>query len=59
MNEENDGDHMKTADMVEGPGEKVTREEMAIAIKAMKPGKAAGPSEVCAGDDICWWRSKD
>ena len=31
--------------MVEGPIEKVTRKEMAIAVK---PGQAAGPSEVCA-----------
>ena len=34
--------------MVEGPIKKVTREEMAIVIKVMKPGKAPGPSEVCA-----------
>ena len=34
--------------MVEGPIKNVTREEMAIAIKVMKPVKAAGPSEVCA-----------
>ena len=47
-NEENDWDHVTEASMVEGPIENVTREEMAIAIKVMKPGKAAGPSEVCA-----------
>ena len=34
--------------MVEGPIKNVTREEMARAIKVMKPVKAAGPSEVCA-----------
>ena len=34
--------------MIEGPIENVTRNEMAIAIKVMKPRKAAGPSEVCA-----------
>ena len=34
--------------MVEGPIKNVICEEMAIAIKVMKPGKAAGPSEVCA-----------
>ena len=34
--------------MVEEPIKNVIREEMAIAIKVMKPGKAAGPSEVCA-----------
>ena len=33
--------------MVEGPIKNVTREEMAIALKVVKPGKAAGPSEVC------------
>ena len=34
--------------MVEGPIKNVTPKEIAIAIKVMKPGKAAGPSEVCA-----------
>ena len=34
--------------MVEGPIKNVTRKEMVIAIKVMKLGKAAGPSEVCA-----------
>ena len=34
--------------MVKGPIKNVTREEMAIATKVMKLGKAAGPSEVCA-----------
>ena len=48
MNKENDWDHVTEASMVEGPINNVTREEMAIAIKVMKPGKAAGPSEVCA-----------
>ena len=37
-----------TAGIVEGPIKNVTREEIAIAIKVMKPGKVAGPSEVCA-----------
>ena len=31
------------ATMVKGPTKNVTREEIAIAIKVMKPGKAAGP----------------
>ena len=34
--------------MIEGPTKNVTHEEMAIAIKVMKPGKAAGTSKVCA-----------
>ena len=34
--------------MVEGPIKNVTCEEIAMAIKVMKSGKAAGPSEVCA-----------
>ena len=48
MNKENDWDHVTAASMVEGSIKDVTREEMAIAIKVMKPGKAAGPSEACA-----------
>ena len=47
MNKENDWDHMTEASIVEGPIEKITYEKMAIAIKVMKPGKAAGPSKVC------------
>ena len=39
---------MTAASVVEGPLKNVTCEKMAIAIKVMKPGKAAGPSEVCA-----------
>ena len=48
VNKENDCDHVTAASMVEGPIKNVTREEMAIAIKVMKPKKAAEPSEVCA-----------
>ena len=48
MKKENDCDHVTEASIVEGPIKNVTREEMAIAINVMKPGKAAGPSEVCA-----------
>ena len=47
-NKKNDWDHMTAASMVKGSIKNVTREEMAIAVKVMKPGKAAGPSEVCA-----------
>ena len=48
INNENDWDHMTAATMVDGPIEKITRQEMTISIKAIKPGKVAGPSEVCA-----------
>ena len=41
MNKENDWDHVTEARMVEGSIKNVTREEMAIAIKVMKPGKTA------------------
>ena len=44
MNKENDRDHVTAASMVQGPIKNVVREEMAIAIKMMIPGKAAGPS---------------
>ena len=47
-NKENNWDHITGASMVEEPIEKVTHEKMAIAITAMKPGKAARPPEVCA-----------
>lgn len=48
MNEENEWDHMVEVDVVEGPIEKVTQDEIIKAIKTMKPRKAAGPSEVSA-----------
>ena len=48
MNKENDWDRVAEASMIEGRIKNVTLEEMAIATKLMKPGKAAGPSEVCA-----------
>ena len=47
MNKDNDWDHMTAASLIERLIKNVTREEMVIAIKVMKPGKAAGPSEVC------------
>ena len=49
MNKVNDRDHITEANMVEGPNKKITCKEMAmaIAITAMKPGKAAALSEVC------------
>ena len=48
MNKESDWDHETAASMVEGPIKNVTVDEMTMAIKVIKPGKAAGPSEVCA-----------
>ena len=53
MNKENDWDRVTAASVVEGSIKNVTCEEMAIAIKVMTPGKAAGPSAVWCRDDIC------
>ena len=49
MNVENEWDQMAEADMVEGPVEEVTYEEVIKAMNKMKLGKAAGPSEVNMG----------
>ena len=46
MNVKNEWDQMANADMVEGPVEEVTYEEVMEAMNKMKLGKAAGPSEV-------------
>ena len=46
MNEDNEWDHMVETDEVEGPMEKVARNEIVEAIQRMKSGKATGPSEV-------------
>ena len=46
MNEENEWDQRVEADVVEGPVERVSREEVVKAMGEMKTGKAAGPSEV-------------
>ena len=46
MNVENEWDQIVEADMVEGPVEGVTDEEVMEAMNRMKLGKAAGPSEV-------------
>ena len=46
MNEENEWDHMVETDVVEGPVEKVARNEIVEAIESMKSGKATGTSEV-------------
>ena len=45
---ENDWDHMMEINMMEESIEKVTGEEMVIAVRAVKPGKASGPFGVCA-----------
>ena len=47
-NKENDWDHVTAAFMIERLIRNVTRKEMAIAIKVIKRGKAAGFFEVCA-----------
>ena len=54
MNKESDWDHVTAASVVEGLITNVTNGEMAIAIKATKPEKAARPSKVCA-EMICAW----
>ena len=46
MNEENEWDQNVEADLVEGPVERVSREEVVKAMGEMKAGKAAGPLEV-------------
>ena len=46
MNKENEWDRMVETDLVEGPVEKVARNEMVEAIQSMKSGKATEPSEV-------------
>ena len=46
MNEENEWDRMVETDLVEGPVEKVVRDEIVEAIQSMKSGNANGTSEV-------------
>ena len=46
MNEENEWDQNVQADLVEGPVERVSGEEVVKALRKMKAGKAAGPSEL-------------
>ena len=48
MNEENEWDQIADADAVEGPIERVMREEIMEAFKYLKIGKATGPTEVHA-----------
>ena len=69
MNKENDWDHVTVVSMVEELIKNVTFKEMVIAIKVMKPGKAAGHPEVFAGMisaseevgfsvmvELCWYQ---
>ena len=46
MNKENKWDRMVETDVVEGPVEKVARNEIVEAIQSMKSRKATGPSRV-------------
>ena len=46
INEEDKWDHKVETDLVEGPVEKVDRNEIMEAMQSMKLGKATGPSEV-------------
>ena len=48
MNEENKWDQNVKAELMEAPAERVSWEEVLKAIREMKVGKAAGPSEVSA-----------
>ena len=45
MNEENEWDQNVKADLVEGPLERVSREDVIKAIAEMKAGKVAGQSK--------------
>ena len=47
MNEENKWDKMVETDVVEGPVEKVARNEIVKAMQKIKIAKATGPSQVC------------
>ena len=46
MNEKNEWDHMVETDVVEGPVEKVARNEIVEAMQRTKLYKETGPSEV-------------
>ena len=57
MNEKNKWDKFADADVVEGPIERVMREEIIEAVKYLKIGMAPGPTEVnaemiLAGGDV-------
>jgi len=46
MNEKNEWDHVTEADIIEGPIERVSHDEIVKMIGSMKTRKAPGPSEV-------------
>ena len=46
LNVKNDWDRILEADIVEGPCELISEREVGEAIRSMKVGKAAGPSEI-------------
>ena len=48
MNEDNEWDQLADADTVEGPIERVTREEIMEAFKHLMIEKAPGPTEIYA-----------
>ena len=50
MNEENEWDQISDADTVEGPIERVMREEIMETFKYIKIGKAPGPTGLCRND---------
>ena len=48
LNTENTRDELEVAEQVEGPEMNIQKEEVEAALKAMKRGKAAGPTEIQA-----------
>jgi len=46
LNEENEWDHVTKADIIEGPVERISHNEIVKSIESMKTSKAPGPSEV-------------
>ena len=53
MNKENEWDHMVETDVVEGPVEKVARNEIVEAMQRMKSGKATGEIRVKVMMELC------
>ena len=48
MNEKNECDQIANADAIQGPIERVLKEEIMVALKHLKIGMAPGPSQVYA-----------
>jgi len=46
MNKENEWDHATEADMIEGPVERITHDEIVKAFGSIKTREAPGPSEM-------------